>query len=1244
MTDLSERLASALADRYRIERELGAGGMATVYLAHDAKHDRAVALKVLQSEIAAMLGRERFLREIRLAAKLNHPHVLPLLDSGEADGALFYTMPLVEGESLRARIDRAGQLGLSDVTELARDVGAALDYAHKQGVIHRDIKPENILFHHDEAMVADFGVAFAVTESGGKRLTATGLSVGTPLYMSPEQVSGDDTIDARSDVYSLGCVLYEALAGEPPFTGRTAMHVMARQVTDPVRPITTVRPDVPRSVAAAVTKALAKVPGDRFRSAGELAAALAADEAPPVASSPSSPEERPAIAILPFANLGQDPENEYFADGMWEDVIANLSGIDGLRVISRTSSSRFKDTTQSMKEVSDALGASMIMEGSVRRSANRVRVVVQLIDAKTDTQRWAETYDRELTDVFAIQSEVALSVASALQAALTSGERERLGQRPTDDLAAYDLYLLGRHNLNKRTDESIRQAIGHFESALALDSRFVRAHAGLSEAYLFAGMGYAAMPPKDALPRAKAAAARAIELDPSSAEAHGTLGFATLMGDWDLDAGTADLQRAIELNPDRPEPHQWLGWCLSAHGQLAAAIESWERALELDPLSAVVITENGWPYSYAGLHEQALEWYRRAIEIDPAFALAHYNAGWALQRLGRFDEAIVAYERAVELSGSSPFMRAFLATAYAESGRTEEAQRILDDLLARSTHAYGMGLSIALAAESLGELDLALGWLDRAFEERDPFLVTLGLDDAWMVFASLRDHPRFRALVERIGVGVSLASYNRARARQRELILLRQGAAISKRSGATGVAVLPFENVGADTALEFFSDGITEDIITQLSKIHDLKVISRASSMRYKNSPASPRETAHALGVKQLVHGSVRHAGNRVRITARLTDVSTDRELWAESYDRNMSDVFAIQSDVAQRVATALRAELTPAERKRLDRRPTADMEAYREYLLGRHHWARWTEESFKQSIAHFERAVERDPAFAEAHSAMSEAWSHLGVGYWSVRPLEAYPRARDAAVRAVDLDPDSAEANARLAMVEWWFEFAFHQALERLERATALNPNCAPAFDYRANILTMLGRHDEALTLGERACELDPASIFINANHALFLYRARRWSDAVAQFQRVIDLDPNLPMGHGLQALSYVESGDLSRALEALRQADRLSFGHHAYRVMLGYGHAAAGDHDQAREIIREIEQLRSEQNVWLVMLAMGYLKLGDPERALDLLEDAHRERGGWIVWLAVEPGLDALRAEPRFAMLLNRMGLAHD
>jgi serine/threonine-protein kinase len=1252
MADVLDRLKAALADRYQIERELGSGGMATVYLAHDVKHDRKVALKVLKPELAAVIGPDRFLSEIRVAARLNHPHILPLLDSGEADGTLYFTMPIIEGLSLADRIRTEGQLGIDEIRALVTDVASALDYAHEQGIVHRDIKPDNVLIHHGKPMIADFGIALAVSQVGGDRLTETGLSLGTPQYMSPEQVSGDRTVDARSDVYALGCVVYELLVGEPPFTGPTAQAVMARQVTDPAPPIRTVRRDVPATVDVAVTKSLAKVPGDRFASVGDFATALAASEAaePAVraelAAAPT--DARPAIAVLPFTNVGQDPANEYFADGVWEDVITNLSRVEGLRAISRTSCLRFKDTTKSMREVGEELGAGMILEGSVRRAADRVRVVVQLVDAKADEQRWAETYDRELTDIFAIQSEVALTVATALRAALSPSERERLGQRPTDDLAAYDLYLLGRHHLNKRTDEDIRQAVGHFESAIALDQRFVSAHAGLAEAYLFAGMGYAAMPQKGALPKAKAAAARAIELDSSSAEAHGTHGFVTLICDWNPDAAIAELRQAVELNPDRPEPHQWLAWCLSVQGQIAGGLESWQRALELDPLSAVVITENGWPYVYTGLDEQALEWFQRAIEIDPTFALAHYNAGWALHRLGRIGEAIPAYERGVELSGGAPFMQAFLATAFAESGRADDARRILDDLLARATHAHGMGLSIAVAAESMGDQELALDWLDRAFEERDPFLFTLALDDTWMNLPSLRDHPRFRALLDRIGIGESLPSDYRARERAKILARMKSTGESGTREPVPRsrapaspekpmIVVLPLTNMSTSAEDEYFSDGMTEDIIAQLSQIGSLQVISRTSAMRYKNSTETVKEIAGALGATHVVEGSVRRAGDRLRIVAQLIDASSDAHLWAQTFDRDRTDVFAIQSEVAERITGALQRQLTPDERRRFARRPTDNQDAYNAYLLARSHFNLATADGFNTAIALYRDAVVKDPLFARAWASIAVAHHWHVCGYYGMAPREAAAIIVENASRALEIDPDIAEAHMMLGEVETWTHHNWEGARLRQERALELSPNLAYAHLLYGNHLMSVGRLEDAVDVGQRALELDPAAEIAHVHANFFRYAARQYDEALigleaaeAQFGRKV-----LPLTRGETLIAV---GRATEAVESFRELyDRIPVSWN--QIHLAWALAAAGDESEARSVLKDIHDREAREYVWHQGIATAYAHLGEMDQAFRYLERSYEEREAWVA-LPFAPTFDPFRDDPRFEAIVRQIG----
>ncbi|HSR14973.1 MAG TPA: serine/threonine-protein kinase, partial [Gemmatimonadales bacterium] len=380
MTDATARVAAALAGRYRIERELGQGGMATVYLAQDLKHDRRVALKVFRPELAAVLGAERFVQEIRTTAALSHPHILPLFDSGEAGGFLFYVMPVVEGEDLRARLRREHQLSVEDAVEIARVVAGALDYAHRHGVIHRDIKPENILFQDDVPLVADFGIAVALTRAGGNRLTETGLSLGTPAYMSPEQAVGERDLDARSDVYALGCLTYEMLAGDPPFVASTAAAVIARHLTDPAPPVTTVRRNVPAAAAGAIARALSKVPADRQATAGAFAAALTAPDSATAGASRAA-----MILVLPFVNRSPDPENEFFSDGLTEEVVADLSRVGALGVISRNSAMALKGTTRDTPTLARELGVTHVVTGSVRRAGTALRITVELVEASSDS-------------------------------------------------------------------------------------------------------------------------------------------------------------------------------------------------------------------------------------------------------------------------------------------------------------------------------------------------------------------------------------------------------------------------------------------------------------------------------------------------------------------------------------------------------------------------------------------------------------------------------------------------------------------------------------------------------------------------------------------------------------------------------------------------------------------------------------------------------------------------------------------
>ena len=736
MVDVVTRLKAALADRYTIERELGRGATATVYVADDVKHHRKVAIKVLRPELAAVLGPGRFLREVEIAARLNHPHILALHDSGEADGFLFYVMPYVAGESLRQKLQREKQLPVEEALRITREVASALGHAHAHNVIHRDVKPENILLHEGEAMVGDFGIALAVSVAADERLTESGIAVGTPAYMSPEQAAGERELDARSDTYSLACVLYEMLAGEPPYTGPTARTLIAKRMVDPVPAVRRLRAAVPLGVEQALMTALAKAPADRFASAVAFADALTA---------PARPRP-PSVAVLPFLNLSADPENEYFADGITEDVIAHLSKIRALKVISRSSVMPFKQRTQSLKEIGASLEVATLLEGSVRRVGDRVRIVAQLIDAETQQHLWAETYDRQLTDIFAIQTDVALHIAAALKAELSRDEQARIRKDATSDLEAYQLYLQGRHWFVRYTPEGMQRATEYFQQAIARDPGYALAYASLAMAY--AEMGETgALAPDVAYPHAREAVAHALGLDPALGEAHCTVAFLKTLWDFDWAGAEREFKRALELSPSSADAYDLYGRMCSGLGRHDEAIALQQRAQKLDPLAHR--TDVATTLLRTGRYAEAARGAAHTLESDPADSRAHATLGWAYLKQGKADEGLAELERAVSVAPTNTQWLAQLGQAYALTGRTNRAREVLQQLEDRARSAYVSPYHLAFVFTGLGDHERAMDLLERAFAEHAG--AVYGINGSFL-FAPLRSHPRFTALLKKMNL------------------------------------------------------------------------------------------------------------------------------------------------------------------------------------------------------------------------------------------------------------------------------------------------------------------------------------------------------------------------------------------------------------------------------------------------------------------------------------------------------------
>ena len=755
MADTFEQLSAALAARYKLQRELGQGGMAKVYLAQDLKYQRAVAVKVLLSELAESVGAARFLQEIQIAARLHHPHILPLYDSDEVQGFLYYVMPYMEGESLRERLARERQLPVGDAVQIAREVADALSYAHKSGVVHRDIKPGNILLESGHAIVADFGIARAVGVASAAGVTAPHHVIGTPAYMSPEQTEGSEYLDGRSDIYSLGCVLFEMLVGEPPYNGTTLEAVIARRLSTPIPSPRAFRELVPEVIDAAVKKALARLPADRFVSAAQFAEALATPVTAAIAVGAAQAIVGEAsgvksVAVLPFENMSTDPENEYFSDGITDDIIAQLSKISALRVISRTSSMQYKKTNKKIASIGEELGVGAILEGSVRRAGPRARIVVHLVDPKTEKHLWGDTFDRQLTDIFEVQSEVAQQITGALSLALSPEEKSRVEKKATGDAEAYNLYLLGRFHLNKWSGAEVQKAIEHFEQAVAKDPAFAVAYAGLADAYELLSIGFGSKPPVEYLAQAKTMALKALEMDDTLAEAHTSLAYARWLGDLDWTGAEREFKRALDLKSSYVMAHEWYAEYLAALGRHEEALASIKRAQQLDPLSVPVNRAVGWVVYFSRRYDQAIEELKKALGMDPDFLGARLVLWWALIAQGKHDEAIADIRKQVERPGLRTMKKVMLAYACAAAGNREEAGAILWELESKLAAEDRLALLSALLFTAMDAKDRAFEQLERAYQIREPGLLFLRVAP-WA--DPLRSDRRYTALLEKLGLG-----------------------------------------------------------------------------------------------------------------------------------------------------------------------------------------------------------------------------------------------------------------------------------------------------------------------------------------------------------------------------------------------------------------------------------------------------------------------------------------------------------
>jgi eukaryotic-like serine/threonine-protein kinase len=1268
---------------YKISESIGTGGMGEVYLATDIVAGRKAALKLLPLRFTGDAERlKRFEQEAHTVVALNHPNIVTVYEIGEDHSIHYIASELIEGETLRQNLAR-GPMHLSEALDVAIQVAGALAAAHEAGIVHRDIKPENVMLRTDGYVkVLDFGIAKLAesvcaepTADKGESVTRVetnlGSILGTARYMSPEQTCGVQ-LDERTDIWSLGVVLYEMVTGHAPFTGETSKEVMAAIREKEPPPFTCYVRHAPAEIQQIVNKALRKDRSQRYRSAQELLHALKglrhkleveADLKLSIAvrswlyrkrvlgalvfgllvaamavavplywhrnRAISSPSEK-SIVVLPFENASNDPNAEYVSEGISEALINSLSDLQRLKVIARSTAFHYKGKDIDPRRVGRELQVAAVLTGRVRQVQDALSIQVDLVDAATGAQVWGEEYHRKISDVVAVKQAIAREITEKLKLKLSGEEQRRLAKDDSTNTEAYRFYLRGRYFWNKRTPGGIKQAITEFQQAIERDPNFALGYVGLADCYTgLTFYNFAA--PHEAMPKAKESAIKAVLLDNTVAEGHTSLGHILMNYDWDWPRAEKEFKRSIELKPDYATAHQWYAiHYLTATGRLEEAVQEMRKALELEPASLVMNTFMGATLYYAGRYDEAIDQCRRTVEMDPNFAVAHWHLGLAYEQKQAFDAAIEEFQTAISLSQGSPLMRAALGHAYAKSQRADEANKVLDELNELSKQQYVSPLELAAIYVALGNDDKAFQFLEKAYTEHSFHLVNLNVSPQ---FKSVRSDPRFQNLVQRLGLS---------------------GSASNSARPEKSIAVLPFENLSEDKANAYFVEGIQDEILTRLSKIADLKVISRTSTQHYKNAPENLPEIAKQLGVAHVLEGRVQKSGDAVRVNVQLIKAADDSHLWADTFDRKLTDIFSVESEVAKAIADQLRAKLTGEEEQVIAVKPTDNSEAYDAYLRGLAYTVKSSYSPANASAAqkYFREAVRLDPKFALGWALLSYLDS-LGYISTNLQPTVALrDEARQAAETALTLQPNLGEA----VLARGFYYYAclkdYESAVRYFEQASQLLPNSSLILESLAEMERRRGHWDRSESYFNRAERLDPRNASLLSQQALSYIALRRFPEALRKFDQVLIIMPEADVAIISEKASIAQAeGDLPRASaflaplhptandtgalatqvyqailerrsaqiiprlkEMLAKPDpALGYFNGELRFYLGWAQEVAADHAAAQESWQqarsELELFRKEQPEnysFIGTLSLINMGLGDKAAAFALTEQA--------------------------------------
>jgi serine/threonine-protein kinase len=1255
--------------------------MGEVYRARDTRLKRDVAIKVVPEHLAKdPQALNRFEREAQAVAAISHPNILAVYDVGTEEGTSFVVTELLEGETLRESVRRS-TIPWRKAIEYGVAIADGLAAAHARGVIHRDLKPENIFLTTDGVVkILDFGLARIETATPPAERADTptmtldtrpGTVLGTVNYMSPEQVRGLKT-DARSDIFSFGCVLYEMLARHRAFTGATPADTMTAILKEEAPDFESTRAEVAPEVERIIARCLEKKSELRIQSARDLGFALrdilsdsglarpvvtggpsrtgkflwimavigvvavgtllavlsidrwtarrrdAADEGRRYTLRQPGPGAVESLAVLPLENLSGDPQQEYFADAMTDAIIDDLAKISALRVISRTSVMRYKGTDKLLPEIAGELNVDAVVEGTALLAGDRVRIRVRLIEATTERQVWGDRYERDIRDILAIQSEVARAIAEGIQIKLTPAEKAMLASTESVKPDAYDAYMTGLGFVHRGTEEACRTALRFFEQALEIDPDFALAHAGRAQAYSMLSDHHLA--PKETMPFAKSAAMNALVLDDTLAEAHTALGRVRLQYEWNWSAARESFERAMELNPSLTDARLGYAEYLTAMKRGDEAMAQLDMVRERDPASLYTHESHGAVSFMARRFDRTIRDCTAAIEVDPEFWSAHMWLGLAQGQTGEFSSGIHHLRRALKLN-NTPLIAATLGSVLALSGQRTEAEAVLEELKEREERDYVCPYELATISIALGDHEEAFTEMDRACDGRASCLPWLQVDPR---VDPLRPDPRFDDLLRRVGF-------------EPEERLLRP---VEPRRERTVLAVLPFEGLGSGADTVYLKEEIPASIIHGLSNLSGLQVIPRSTAFRYEVGDKDTASVGRALGATTVLTGQINAVGGGLTIRAELVDVSSNRQLWDERYNRKVADIMAIEEDIAREISEALRLQLTYEDKARLGKRYTDNAEAYRAYLQGRFWWNKRTKGGFAKAIAFFDEAIRSDATYALAYAGKADTYSMMG--YYTHRPTEVAPLAREAANTAIRLDPRLAEAYPPLGWVHALHDWDWEAAERAFRKAIELKPRYATAHHWYAVLLVALGRFEEAAREIDEALQLDPGSLIINREYATVVFFQRDFDLALQRCRHAVEMDPMFAPAHKIQGDIYTSLGRYDEAIAEFRKLVELEGRAPKYAGALGYAYGLAGRRAEALEELRILAEL-STRGVYVPAGAVGLIHagLGNFDAAFDWLDKACDERDNDLPFFKFAPTLDVLRSDPRFDALLKKMNL---